>query len=189
MADAVGHGMPAALLTMFIKNAMVLKQITADGYRLLDPGEALGKLNDSMVEQNLSHATFATAVYGMVDSKTLTCRFARAGHPSPLLMRADGSVQCLETEGGLLGIFEDESYMSAEIQLQKGDRVFVYSDGMEVAFAEDQSFDSTQWRRELTNRRELSTEQLLTELSGMLDSETGSLQPRDDVSMIVVEVR
>src|SRR5439155_22239590 len=62
MADAVGHGMPAALLTMFIKNALVTKEITAGSYRLLDPGQTIAKLNEALVGQNLSYATFATAI-------------------------------------------------------------------------------------------------------------------------------
>src|SRR5437868_3997548 len=57
MADAVGHGVPAALLTMFIKNALVTKEITAGSYRLLDPGTAMARLNDALVGQNLSYAT------------------------------------------------------------------------------------------------------------------------------------
>src|SRR5256885_4306186 len=56
MADAVGHGMPAALLTMFIKNALITKQITPEGYRLLAPGETMAGLNDSIISQNLSYA-------------------------------------------------------------------------------------------------------------------------------------
>src|SRR5439155_5857770 len=66
MADAVGHGMPAALLTMFIKNALVTKEIGAGGYRLLAPGETIAKLNEALVGQNLSYATFATAIYGLI---------------------------------------------------------------------------------------------------------------------------
>ncbi len=146
MADAVGHGMPAALLTMFIKNALVTKQISPQGYRLLDPGEALGRLNASLVEQKLTHATFATAVYGTVNTSTLVCRFAGAGHPYPLLMRADGSVMNVASEGGLLGIFPEEKYVDSEIQLRVGDRLFVYTDGIEVAFGDDQCLNLEQWR-------------------------------------------
>ncbi|HEX4053919.1 MAG TPA: SpoIIE family protein phosphatase [Tepidisphaeraceae bacterium] len=189
MADAVGHGMPAALLTMFIKNALVTKQITTKGYRLLDPGEALGGLNAALVEQKLNHATFATAIYGMVNTHTLMCRFAGAGHPRPLLARADGTVLDLESEGGLLGIFPDEQYLDAQIQLRVGDRLFVYTDGIEVAFADDQSLNTQQWRTELERRRDMPTEQLLQELSDSLDKETGSLQPKDDLSIIVLEVK
>src|SRR4051812_16087294 len=67
VCDAVGHGMPAALLTMFIKRALVTKEIYNSGYRLLDPCETLKRLNDALVEQNLSQATYATAMYGIVN--------------------------------------------------------------------------------------------------------------------------
>lgn len=189
MADAVGHGMPAALLTMFIKNALVTKQITPGGYRLLDPGETLERLNASLVDQNLTHATFATAVYGTVNASTLVCRYAGAGHPPPLLMRADGSVMNLHGEGPLLGIFREEKYCHAQVQLRSGDRLFIYTDGIEVAFADDQLLDTQQWRKELQNRRDMPTEQLLQELAENIDRETGSLAPKDDLSIIVLEVK
>ncbi|MGD1278727.1 MAG: SpoIIE family protein phosphatase [Tepidisphaeraceae bacterium] len=189
MADAVGHGMPAALLTMFIKNAIVTKQINSDGYRLLDPSEVLGALNNRMVEQNLTQATFATAVYATIDASTLQLKYARAGHPLPLLMRASGEIICLDSLGGLLGIFPDEVYSLGQMQLQSGDRLFVYSDGIEVAFAADQESQSSQWRAELQRRRDMPTEQLLSELTAMLDGETGSLSPKDDLSMIIMEVK
>jgi phosphoserine phosphatase RsbU/P len=188
MADAVGHGMPAALLTMFIKNGLITKQITPEGYRLLDPGEALGRLNRAMLEQNLSGATFATAFYGTVDSRTLFCKYSRAGHPFPILIRRDGLLVPVESDGGLLGIFPDETYAEGQIQLQSGDRLFVYSDGIEVAFTGDQLGNSQQWHKELQSRASLSTDKILTEISDALDRETGSLQPKDDVSMVVVEV-
>jgi sigma-B regulation protein RsbU (phosphoserine phosphatase) len=189
MADAVGHGMPAALLTMFIKNALVTKQISPEGYRLLDPGETMGRLNDSLVQQNLTHATFATAVYGTVNANTLVCRYAGAGHPPPLLIRANGDMVNLHSEGPLLGIFPDEEYTDAQIQLRVGDRLFIYTDGIEIAFADDALSNTQQWRAELQRRRDLPTEQLLKELSDNLDRDSGTLAPKDDLSIIVLEVK
>jgi sigma-B regulation protein RsbU (phosphoserine phosphatase) len=189
MADAVGHGMPAALLTMFIKNALVTKEILSGGYRLLAPGETMMRLNGCLVDQNLTHATFATAVYGTVNAKTLVCHYAGAGHPPPLLMRADGSIMNLHGDGPLLGIFRDEKYGDAQVQLRMGDRLFIYTDGIEVAFADDQSLNTQQWRTELQKRRDMPTEQLLSELSESLDRETGSLAPKDDLSIIVLEIQ
>src|SRR3954454_12688224 len=86
MADAVGHGMPAALLTMFLKQALVTKEIDAAAYRLLAPAQTMAKLNDALVTQNLSQATFATALYGHLDTRTLKLTFAKGGHPSPILL-------------------------------------------------------------------------------------------------------
>ncbi|MBC7783759.1 MAG: SpoIIE family protein phosphatase, partial [Burkholderiales bacterium] len=50
VADAVGHGMPAALLSMFMKNALVTKDIIPGGYRLLTPAETMSRLNNSLCE-------------------------------------------------------------------------------------------------------------------------------------------
>jgi hypothetical protein len=58
-----------------------------------------------------------------------------------------------------------------------------------VAYATDQALNQEQWREELHLRRNMPTEQLLQELSENLDKETGSLAPKDDLSMIVMEIR
>jgi phosphoserine phosphatase RsbU/P len=189
IADAVGHGMPAALLTMFIKHALVTKQILPGGYRLLDPGEALSLLNAALVEQNLTHATFATALYGTINVNTLVCRFAGAGHPPPLILRGDGSILNIHGDGPLLGIFAGEKFGDSQVQLLRGDRLFVYTDGIEVAFSDDQTQNNQQWRAEIQRRGDLPTEQLLKELADSLDGESGSLSPNDDVSIIVAEVK
>jgi len=189
MADAVGHGMPAALLTMFIKRALVTKEIGAGAYRLLRPGEAMARLNDSLVEQDLSQATFATAVYGTVNTETLELTFARGGHPSPLLLGKDGELRSVEAEGSLLGIFPGEQYGDASVKLSAGDRVFIYTDGLEIAFSRDQTADVRQWREEIQRRAGMGTAEMLKDLGEHLDRETGSLLPKDDLTMIVVEVK
>lgn len=67
--------------------------------------------------------------------------------------------------------------------------MFVYTDGIEVAFSDDQIQNTEQWRTEIQRRCDLPTEQLLKELADSLDRESGSLSPHDDVSIIVVEVK
>ena len=189
MADAVGHGMPAALLTMFLKNALVTKDISPAGYRLLSPAQTMKRLNDALVEQNLSQATFATAVYGLINTTTLRLTFARGGHPSPILLGADGKVEPLEADGSLLGIFPDESFGETTVQLQPGDRLFIFTDGIEVAFTDDQCNDVQRWRDELFDRRHLCTHDLIADFAAHLDKEMGSITPKDDLTMIVMEVK
>lgn len=189
MTDAVGHGMPAALLTMFIKNAFVTKEIQSPGYRLLLPGETLSRLNDAIVEQNLSQATFATAAYGVINTKTLNVQFARAGHPIPLILRADGRIEAPDAEGTLLGIFGNELFETKSFNLAAGDRLILYSDGVEVAFDGSGIHEPQRWRDELLNRRGLETEKMLSEFAGQIDAQVGSIQPKDDLTIIAVEVR
>ncbi len=188
MADAVGHGMPAALLTMFLKHALVTKEISPAGYRLLAPAQTMKRLNDTLVEQNLSQATFATAVYGLINTTTLRLTFARGGHPSPILLGADGKVQSLEADGSLLGIFPNEIFGEITVQLQPGDRVFIFTDGIEVAFCDDQTMDVQRWRDELLRRQHLATPDLINDFAAHLDREMGSDTPKDDLTMIVMEV-
>ena len=188
LVDAVGHGMPAALLTMFIKRALVCKEVGSAGYRLVPPAESLQRVNDALVEQHLSAATFATALYGVIDTETLILTLATAGHPAPLLVRGEAMTD-LEVEGSLLGIFEHETYRSSTLQLQSGDRLLVYSDGVEVAFSEDVALQKGQWREELYRRRSLPAEGMIVDFSEHLDRESGSLQPKDDLTLMMVEIK
>jgi sigma-B regulation protein RsbU (phosphoserine phosphatase) len=189
ICDAVGHGMPAALLTMFMKNALLTKQITASGYHLLAPGQTMARLNDSLVAQNLSYATFATAIYGVIDCQSLAVTLACGGHPNPIILRGDGGMHVLNADGSLLGIFPDEVFPETTVQLAPGDRMLIFTDGIEVAFSEDTTVDSTRWRDELWRRRSLPTDQLMNEFTAHLDRETGSLCPKDDLTMIVIEIK
>jgi sigma-B regulation protein RsbU (phosphoserine phosphatase) len=188
IVDAVGHGMPAALLTMFIKRALVSKEIGPGGYRLLPPAETMQRVNDALVEQNLSAATFATALYGILDTVTLQVTIASGGHPCPLLLRGE-TLTDLPTEGPLLGIFADETFTQATYQLQPGDRLIAYSDGLEVALNEDVSSSNGQWRKELLLRRSLPAEGMVIDFSNRLDQEAGSLSPKDDLTMVMLEIK
>lgn len=187
VADAIGHGMPAALLSMFLKRALITKEITQDGYRLLEPGETMRKLNEALVEQNLSQATFATALYGKINTRTLELQFARGGHPSPIVLGRDGALTELPATGGLLGIFSDETYDSGQTRLSSGDRLIIFSDGAELIFSDARDFDPQRWRLALQQRASMSTSELLHDLSDQINHTSGSLDARDDLTIVVAE--
>jgi sigma-B regulation protein RsbU (phosphoserine phosphatase) len=187
IVDAVGHGMPAALLTMYIKRALITKEIHAGGYRLLSTDEAMARLNDALAEQELSQASFATAAYGIINTRTLELSLSCGGHPPPLLLR-DGQFETTRAGGTLLGIFPGERYPSQQTQLRSGDRLIVYTDGIEVTFTDDQTRQTSRWRDELLCRRNLDAEQMLIQFNELIDAETGSLRPKDDLTVIIIDV-
>jgi serine phosphatase RsbU (regulator of sigma subunit) len=187
IADAVGHGMPAALLTIFIKQALKMKDILPSGYRLLKPSEALSRLNEAMIEQELSHAAFATAIYATIDARTRQVSIARAGHPLALVLRPDGSIHPVQNEGGLLGIFPGEVCADLSVQLSPGDRFILYSDGMDVAFGTDDA-QQPRWQRELIDLRDLPGEQLIAEFAARIDKFRGDAEPKDDLTLLIAEV-
>jgi sigma-B regulation protein RsbU (phosphoserine phosphatase) len=71
-------------------------------------------------------------VYALLNYKEGTLSFARAGHPYPLHVPAEGSVQLWQVHGSLLGVF-DTSFPDATQQLRTGDKVLFYSDGIDSA--------------------------------------------------------
>jgi sigma-B regulation protein RsbU (phosphoserine phosphatase) len=189
IADAVGHGVPAALLTMFIKHALATKQIIAGkGYRLLSASETITRLNETLIDQDLSAATFATAVYSTLNVETLKLTICRAGHPHPVLLRANGTIETLEPEGGLLGVFPEQRFQEISVDLASGDRLLMFTDGIEVCFSDDVTANKERWRDELNTRRQLPGKKLLEEFGELIDKENGSISPKDDLTMLVLEI-
>jgi serine phosphatase RsbU (regulator of sigma subunit) len=131
IVDAVGHGMPAALLTIFVKQAMQLTETRDGSQHLLEPVEVMKRLNVIMSREKLSGYQFATCFYGIIETTTNHLTFSRAGHPYPLLLRGDEAPRQLEVRGALLGVFEEAQYSQETVQLQSGDKLFLFSDGAE----------------------------------------------------------
>jgi len=141
LADAVGHSVPAALLTMFLKQAITMRETKGNDYRIFSPEEVITDLNNKMVAQNLTGCLFATCCYCLLNFKDLQLTYSRAGHPYPILIRRGEKPRQLENRGGLLGIFEDAQFTQETIQLESGDKLFLYSDGIEslIGKCNDQS--------------------------------------------------
>lgn len=124
LADVMGHGIAAALYTMHLSSLW-------NRFRglLSSPEEFAAKLNNELVKVVKTDESFATAVCGLLDLKERVFRFAGAGGPQVLLMRAAGTSECLETSGLPLAIMEDAVYDEARISLQEDDRLLLFSDG------------------------------------------------------------
>ncbi len=134
IADAIGHGVPAALLTIFVKKGIRTRDITPEGYRLLSPGEVLTRLNRDIISEKLSANPFVTLCYAILDVEAATLTYASGGHPPAILLRTDGLAQPLLSEGALLGIFESD-FTTGDVTLTPGDQVVLYTDGIEQARA------------------------------------------------------
>jgi sigma-B regulation protein RsbU (phosphoserine phosphatase) len=132
VADAMGHGVPASLLTIFVKTGVRAKEISGQQYRLVPPDEVLGRLNRDLIEQQLSDTPFITMVYVLFNYRDGTFTFARSGHPYPLHIPREGEPTLWQIEGSLLGVF-DTRYVVRSERLQPGDKVLLYTDGMDAA--------------------------------------------------------
>lgn len=135
IGDAVGHGVPAAMMTQIIARSLRMTEGVGSHERMLEPAEALTRLNDELVRHGGGSSRFATAVYGHINVNRGTVRLAGAGHPPPIVCGPHGSRR-VETEGPLLGVFEDAEFTEAEFTLGSGEVLVLFSDGFEMAFPE-----------------------------------------------------
>ena len=188
VADVVGHGMPAALLTMFIKKSLQTKRIVGNTYQLVPPHVSLRELNIDICEQNLPSCQFCTAIYAVLDTQSLKMTFARGGHPEPILVRADGRIERLWSEGSLLGIFPDEQFTSLECQFQPGDRLLLYTDGAEDALGRGPDGKVAPMEHSLSSLAELTREEMLLRLSAAVDSRHQDNTRIDDVTVLVMDI-
>lgn len=192
LADAVGHGVPAALLTMVLTNSLVAadeasREVCGRTCHT-QPGEVLARLNRRLIEGSLGNGRFATAVYGTINARTREVIISGAGHPPPLVL-SPGGLRRIETEGPLLGVFPDGEFNQATTVLAPGETLVLHTDGLEAAFAGHTHRKGNPYIAELTSAfqpDEISAREALDELELLIDDQYGSLHQQDDVTVIAI---
>lgn len=193
IADAVGHGVPAALLTLVIARSIRKTEGVGADRRVLSPTETLTRLNREFSERLTDRSRFATAVYGVFDAETNVVTLAGAGHPPPILSR-HGRVERIETDGPLLGVFPEAEYPQVEFAMGPGDVLVLFSDGFETAFPDPASAGREVRLPTLTYLDKLAEAgadglrlaQSVRRLEDQLDAQVGSLHQADDVTAILL---
>jgi len=185
IADAVGHGLPAALLTMFIKKALQTKRIVGNTYEIVAPDASLAQLNEDICSQELSSCQFCTALYGVLDVSTLTLTYARAGHPEPLLVHRGGSTESLNGDGCLLGIFEDAVFEPCQIRLSPGDRIILHTDGACDSVSGDCGRKFSEVFGSLVT---LPRTEMMVEITSQVEEACSKGLQIDDITVMVVDI-
>ncbi|MFA5292486.1 MAG: PP2C family protein-serine/threonine phosphatase [Phycisphaerae bacterium] len=188
LADAVGHSMPAALLTMFLKQAVQMRQTIGNKYKIFSPLEVVDNLNEKMFAQHLSGCQFATCCYCLLNTQTMNLSYCRAGHPYPILIRGNNPPQQLQTRGSLLGIFDNANFEQNSIQLVPGDKLLLYSDGAEpfIGSAENNvSLEFSKWFLEVVK---LPAQAITSEFES-ITRQHKTFAELDDISLIVLEIQ
>ena len=127
VADATGHGVSAALTTMFLRSEY---DVAAQGER--SPAMVLRALNSRMLRFGERILMRFTAICLTVDLRTGVVTWATAAHPGPVVLR-DGEVIELESGGTFVGLVEGAEFFEHTAQLQPGDTICAYSDGLTEA--------------------------------------------------------
>lgn len=189
VADVTGHGVPAALIASMLKVAFVGQAAHAD-----DPAAVLAGLNRALCGKFEEH--FVTAAYVFVDLEKLFLRYAGAGHP-PLLHASRGNAHArdagsreVEANGLMLGLFPDATYSSLEIELDPGDRIVLYTDGiLESMNTDREEFGKSRLKKFLDASASSAShlaDALLLELRRWSATDVGRAQD-DDITLLVLD--
>ncbi len=182
MADVSGKGVPAALFCVVAK-AIIRDKTTVSS----DPASVLFEVNNILCSNNRA-GLFITVWLGILDLKTGIVEYANAGHEYPVLSVHGQSVEVIEKENcPPLAAMEDTEYVNERIQLQSGDNLFLYTDGVPEAKAPDGSrFGMDRLVKLLERDREDSPEKLVSDVKHDVDSFQPSGDPFDDVTLLSV---
>lgn len=125
VGDASGKGLAAALLIANVQSSLRTAALFTG-----DDLAALFKAVNHQAYASSSENRYATLFYGVFDGATRILRYVNAGHNPPIVLRRDGSLCCLETGGPPVGLFPDSEYGEDSIELETGDLVLAFTDGI-----------------------------------------------------------
>ena len=190
ICDVMGHGVRSAMITSMLRALVEELQCNAS-----EPGQLLARLNDDLfaiLRQN-DETMYATAIYMVIDTANLQVRWASAGHPSPLRLGRDGSVELLpmprEKRGRVLGLVASSTYETCETTVQPGDRLLLYTDGIYEIFAGEKEFGMNGLTSALRQNLSAPTPQLLDKLLQSARAFSRSENFEDDVCLLAIETR
>ena len=132
---------------------------------------------------------FTTLFYGVFNEESSILTYASGGHDTALLLKDDGSIQQLHTDGVPIGAFEESVWEEKSITLNGGDRVVLFTDGLtEARNSEGEFFTFERVVKFLQEHSTLSAEELAKQLELAVLKYTGGT-PDDDLAILVMEVK
>ncbi|WP_247738561.1 SpoIIE family protein phosphatase [Shimia sp. R9_2] len=194
--DVSGHGISSALITARLAGHLsatspehnVAMQVLPDGtHQPLPPAEVVARLNEIILDEMETEHYF-TMLLADVDLKTGKVIMAQAGHPHPLVQRADGTIE-QDGPGGLpVGLIPGAEFSQFDIQLAPGDRLFLLSDGVtECPDTGTGMLGEEGLETMMADLKDHDLENTLQALVWKLDEFSGGKGFPDDVSGILLE--
>jgi phosphoserine phosphatase RsbU/P len=184
VGDVSDKGIPAALFMAVTKT--LLKGIAESG---MDPSEILNRSNQELCGENDS-MMFVTVFCGILDLRTGLLKYSNAGHEPPIIVRRDCQPEFLPLpEGFLLGVEEGSRYETRDIELEPGDRLIVYTDGVtEAVNASGKLYSSEILIETVRYCSLLSTEGISQEILESVKRFSSGISQSDDITVLALSL-
>jgi PAS domain S-box-containing protein len=184
MGDVCGKGADAAAVT-----ALARYTLRTLGVQETSPAEVLRKLNDALLRQRADRR-FCTVAYASLHVNgrgSADVCLSSGGHPLPYVLRADGTVEAVGEPGTLLGVLPDVRLSDTAVQLERGDLIVLYTDGVTEARGPRGMLGTDRLATVLASCVGLDAKAVAARIeSAALDIQEGN--PRDDIAVLVVRI-
>ena len=183
IADVSGKGVPAAIFM-----AVCRTLIRATGIKGGAPSECITYTNDLLVEESVSDM-FVTVFYGIYNLKTGEVVYTNAGHNPPYVVKADGSIKNLPLSKNLVtGIVEGYQYTEETLQLEHGDTLLLYTDGVTEAIdTESKEYGEERLKNLLRQSAQASCQELIDMVKADVKSFAGNEEQSDDITLLAIK--
>jgi serine phosphatase RsbU (regulator of sigma subunit) len=180
VGDICGKGLLAGMWSIhLLQLARMYGGVTSD------PAEVLRALNHTICAARPS-PPFTSIFLAYMDCSRRELLYSNAGHPAPVLLRADGTAQLLSDGGPLLGVIPDAEFHSARMTLEPGDTLLAFSDGLpECTNERDEEFETGRIISEIQKAASLSTSEMLFSIVGAAQDFAGTHARQDDCTLLV----
>lgn len=179
--DVSGHGISAALLTGVVKMAMHHRLTETE-----DLSQAMYKINEDLFAY-IPEGYFVTACVGVWNPTDNSWTYCGAGHPGGLLLTAD-SIKSLPSTGSLMGIPSVNSFPVNRIQLVKGQRLFLYTDGLVEIDVGVGQFGSKRLTSLIAQTRNMDLDQQTSKILSHI-THLSDCEPKDDITILALEIQ
>jgi sigma-B regulation protein RsbU (phosphoserine phosphatase) len=181
IADVAGKSVPAALLMATLQAS--LRTIAGEGGSLAN---LVTRLNAYASAHSLDGMRFTTAVLGEFEPSSRRFTYVNAGHNAPVLRRANGELVHLDVGGLPLGITGSSTYEMASLDLQQGDALIFYTDGVVEAFnSHGEEFGNPRWFETIRSLPNMNAKDSLQFLMKPVDTFVGATRQSDDITCFV----
>jgi len=184
IADVSGKGVPAALFMVIAKT--LIKNTTQYGR---SPSEILATVNNMLCENN-DAGMFVTAFMGILDLQSNVFSYVNAGHNPPLILRNNNHLERLQAKRGLvLGAIHNTPYIHNEIQLEQGDMLYFYTDGVTEAINKHHVMFSEKRLREIIHKyRSESLKNIVMGIIKEIEAFAEGVEQADDITLMVLRI-
>ena len=184
MADVSGKGVPASIF-MAVSRTL----LRATGARGVASNECLNIVNKLLCNESVD-SMFVTVFYGIYDITTGVLQYTNAGHNPPFVIRkATGKVEMLPFSQDIVaGMFDDVTYTQLDLQLEKGDSLVLFTDGVTEAFnVNGEQFDEEGLEKSLEGQADTSTCDLVKKIVSDVNAFAGEEPQSDDITVMAVK--